>query len=95
MVKDLIKTGVKIQAPKKVETKLQGKTFVFTGALKTTTREEASEKVRLLGGKVSWSVSRNTDFVVVGENPGSKYEKVKKLGVKTITEEEFLKMIAD
>ncbi|MCD6270896.1 NAD-dependent DNA ligase LigA, partial [bacterium] len=94
LVDGLLKAGVKIITPKKVEEKLKGKTFVFTGALKTMTREEASEKVRLLGGKVSSSVSKNTDFVVVGENPGSKYEKAKKLGVKTISEEEFLKMLS-
>jgi DNA ligase (NAD+) len=94
LVDELIKAGVKIIAPKKVEEKLKGKTFVFTGALKTLTRDEASEKVRLLGGKVSSSVSRNTDFVVAGENPGSKYEKAKHLGVKIISEEEFLKMIS-
>ena len=93
LVDGLLKAGVKIITPKKVEEKLKGKTFVFTGALKTMTREEASEKVRLLGGKVSSSVSKNTDFVVVGENPGSKYEKAKKLGVKIITEKQFLKLL--
>ena len=94
LIDELIEAGVQIEAPKKVENKLQGKTFVFTGALKSMTREEASEKVRMLGGKVSSSVSRNTDYVVVGENPGSKYDKAKKLGVKIISEEEFLKMIS-
>jgi DNA ligase (NAD+) len=57
------------------------------------TRDEAKEKVRLLGGNVSSSVSKKTDYVVCGESPGSKYEKAKKLGVKIISEEEFLKMI--
>ena len=75
--------------------KLKGKSFVFTGALKSMTRDEASEKVRLLGGDVSSSVSKNTDYVVVGENPGSKYEKAKKLGVKMISEKEFLKLIEE
>jgi DNA ligase (NAD+) len=57
------------------------------------TRDEAKEKVRLLGGEVSSSVSKETDYVVAGESPGSKFEKAKKLGVKIISEEEFLKMI--
>ena len=57
------------------------------------TRDEASELVESLGGRVSSSVSRKTDYVVVGENPGSKYDKAKKLGVTTITEEEFLKLV--
>jgi len=94
-IQKLLDAGVKILPPKKIKTKLKGKTFVFTGALKSMTRDEASEKVRLLGGHVSSSVSRNTDYVVVGENPGSKYERAKKLGIKILTEEEFLKMIQE
>jgi DNA ligase (NAD+) len=93
LIDELMKVGVKIISPKKVEAKLKGLTFVFTGALKTMTRDEAKEKVRLLGGNVSSSVSKKTDYVVCGESPGSKYEKAKKLGVKIISEEEFLKMI--
>ena len=94
-IQKLLDAGVKILPPKKIKTKLKGKTFVFTGALKSMTRDEASEKVRLLGGHVSSSVSRNTDYVVVGENPGSKYERAKKLGIKILSEEEFLKMIQE
>ena len=94
-IKELLKAGVKIIPPKKIKMKLKGKTFIFTGALKSMTRDEASEKVRLLGGDVSSSVSKNTDYVVVGENPGSKYEKAKKIGVKTIDEKEFLKLIKE
>lgn len=93
LIDGLIKAGVKIIPPKKIEAKLKGLTFVFTGALKTMTRDEAKEKVRILGGKVSSSVSKETDFVVAGESPGSKYEKAKKLGIKIISEKEFLKMI--
>jgi DNA ligase (NAD+) len=93
LIDGLLKVGVKIIKPEKIETKLKGLTFVFTGALKTMTRDEAKEKVRLLGGDVSSSVSRETDYVVAGESPGSKFEKAKKLGVKIISEEEFLKMI--
>jgi len=72
---------------------LDGKTFVFTGALKNFSRDEAKAIVEELGGRASSSVSKNTDYVVAGENPGSKYEKAKKLGVKIITEEEFKRMI--
>ena len=72
---------------------LSGKTFVLTGALKSMTRDEAKNKIRQLGGKVSSFVSKNTDFVVVGESPGSKFQKAKKLGIKMISEKEFLKMI--
>jgi DNA ligase (NAD+) len=56
-------------------------------------REEAKEKIRELGGDVSGSVSKNTDFVVVGAEPGSKFDKANKLGLKIINEKEFLKMI--
>lgn len=74
--------------------KLAGKTFVFTGALKKMSRQEAEAKVEELGGKASSSVSKKTDYVVVGEDPGSKFEKAKSLGVKILTEEEFLKLIS-
>ncbi|RMA97924.1 NAD-dependent DNA ligase LigA [Hydrogenothermus marinus] len=73
--------------------KLKGITIVFTGTLKHFTREEAKELVESLGGKVSNSVSRKTTYLVVGENPGSKYEKAKKLGIKMLTEDEFLKLV--
>lgn len=72
---------------------LEGLTFVFTGTLKSLTRDEAKEKVRELGGKTTDSVSKSVDYVVVGENPGSKYQKALQLGVKIINEEEFLKLI--
>ena len=73
--------------------KAQGKRFVLTGSLKGMKRERAKEKIRSVGGRVSEAVSPKTDFVVVGEEPGSKYEEAKKLGVKIISEEEFLEMI--
>ncbi len=74
--------------------KLKGMTFVFTGELKSMTRQQAGEKVISLGGKESSSVSAKTSYVVVGENPGSKFEKAKKLGIKIINEEEFMKLIS-
>ncbi|HVS79476.1 MAG TPA: NAD-dependent DNA ligase LigA [Candidatus Paceibacterota bacterium] len=72
---------------------LAGKTFVLTGTLETMGRDEAKEKIRALGGEVSGSVSKKTDFVVAGEEAGSKLDKAEELGVKVISEEEFLKMI--
>ncbi|MBI1888649.1 MAG: hypothetical protein HYS15_01815 [Candidatus Spechtbacteria bacterium] len=73
--------------------KLLGMTFVFTGMLQKLNREDAERKARILGGDVSGSVSGKTDFLVAGENPGSKRKKAEELGVKIINEEEFLKMI--
>jgi len=69
-----------------------GKTFVLTGTLPAMTREEAAAKIEALGGKVSGSVSKKTDYVVAGEEAGSKLDKAQKLGVKIIDEREFLKM---
>ncbi|MGA2029746.1 MAG: NAD-dependent DNA ligase LigA [Verrucomicrobiota bacterium] len=69
-----------------------GKTFVLTGTLPTLKREEAAAKIEALGGKVSGSVSQKTDFVVAGEEAGSKLDKAQKLGVKIIDEKEFLAM---
>ena len=72
---------------------LKGKIFVLTGGLESMTRDEAKEKIRALGGDIASSVSKNTDYVVVGTDPGDKYEKAKKLGVKTIDEKEFIGML--
>ncbi len=72
---------------------LDGKTFVLTGSLESMTREEAKNKILSLGGKVSSSVSKKTDFVIAGENPGSKFRKAQELGVKIINEEEFLRLL--
>ncbi len=73
--------------------KLAGKTFVLTGTLASLGREEAKEKIRALGGEASESVGKKTDYVVAGAEPGSKYEKAQKLGVKIIDEKEFLQML--
>ncbi len=72
---------------------LTGRTVVFTGEIKNFSRSEAERLVRRLGGNASSGVSKNTDFVVAGDNPGSKYDTAIKLGVKIIGEKEFMEMI--
>jgi DNA ligase (NAD+) len=95
LIKKLSKAGVRPTAERR-EVKSQtlaDKTFVFTGALANRSREEAGELVQQHGGKVSGSVSKKTDYVVVGADPGSKYDKAKELGVTILTEPEFEKLI--
>lgn len=94
-IERLKKAGVKVIEPKLREKgKLAGKTFVFTGTLKAYGRDEARNLVESLGGMTASSVSKKVDYVVVGEDPGSKFDKAKELGIKTLTEEEFKKMIS-
>ena len=95
IIERLKKQGLQFSGVSKVKenTLFSGKTFVLTGTLSGFSREEASEKIVNLGGKVTSSVSNNTDFVLVGENPGSKINKAEKLGIKTINEKEFIKLL--
>jgi len=72
-----------------------GKTFVLTGTLPSMTREEAAAKIEALGGKVSGSVSKKTDYVLAGGEAGSKLDKARNLGVKIIDEQEFLKLCGE
>jgi DNA ligase (NAD+) len=95
LVKKLHKAGVRPTAEKRQvkSDKFAGKSFVFTGGLANRSREEAGEIVQQHGGKVSGSVSKKTDYVVVGTEPGSKYEKAKELGVTILSEAEFEKLV--
>jgi DNA ligase (NAD+) len=94
-IKKLLQVGVIIESPRlEVKSqKLKGLTFVLTGGLESMSREAAKEKIRLLGGEVSESVSKKIDYLVVGKEPGSKLEKAKKLGIKTLSEKEFLNLL--
>jgi len=83
----------KVSAKKMAELPLAGKTFVLTGTLPSMTREEASAKIEALGGHVSGSVSKKTDYVLAGTEAGSKLEKAKELGVRVIDEPQFRKMV--
>ncbi|MCX7927992.1 MAG: NAD-dependent DNA ligase LigA [Candidatus Omnitrophica bacterium] len=95
LIKQLKEAGVNLteSQTQPESSALEGKLFVFTGELKTLTRSQAEELVRKNGGSVSSSVSSKTDFVVVGEAPGSKFAKAKKLNIKTIDEKQFLAML--
>jgi len=96
VIDDLLAAGVRPQppAPKKQTGGLQGKTLVVTGTLQGFSRQQAEQAVREAGGKVSGSVSKKTDFVLAGEDPGSKLRKAQQLGVEVIDEERFKKMLA-
>ena len=96
VIRRLRETGVHwpdITPKKPEELPLAGKTFVLTGALASMTRDEAKEQLQQLGARVSGSVSRKTDYVVVGEDPGSKADKARELGVTMLDEKAFLKLL--
>jgi len=95
LIKRLIENGVVIKSPQKIAKKegIFEKTFVFTGGLDSMTRDDAKALVRKYGGNISESVSAKVDFVVSGEEAGSKLEKAKRLGVKIIDEQNFLRLI--
>ena len=95
MVRRLKEAGVNFESKRVVtDTRFAGKTIVLTGALSRFTREEATEKIELFGGKASGSVSKKTSFVVAGENAGSKERKARELGIPVLTEDEFLEMLS-
>jgi DNA ligase (NAD+) len=94
-LKKLKKAGIEIEKEGKPKSKtfLNNKKIVFTGTLKSLTREQAEEKVRARGGRTFNQVNKKIDYLVEGDNPGSKKEQAKKLGIKIINEPEFLKML--
>lgn len=94
-VERLAAAGVNMEykAVKTQDMRLLGKTFVVTGTLRTLSRDEAKALIETNGGRVSGSVSKKTDFLVAGENAGSKLDKANSLGVKVISEDELLAMV--
>ncbi|MHC4658387.1 MAG: NAD-dependent DNA ligase LigA [Planctomycetota bacterium] len=94
VINELLAAGVKPRQPKTKRTdKLAGKTIVVTGTLENFTRQQVEHAIRQAGGKTSSSVSKKTDFVLAGKEPGSKLDKARSLGVKVLNEEQFLKML--
>ena len=94
MIEQLRAAGVNFDSKRVLaDNRFAGKIFVLTGALTKFTRDEATEKIELLGGKASGSVSKKTSYVVVGENAGSKERKARELGIPILSEDEFLAMI--
>ncbi|MCX6765709.1 MAG: NAD-dependent DNA ligase LigA [Candidatus Moranbacteria bacterium] len=98
LLEKMEKLGVEVIAPDTKQpathNKLRGLIFVLTGELENFTRDEVKDMIRKEGGDVSSSISRKTDYVVAGKNPGSKFDKAKKLRVKIIREEEFRKIVS-
>ena len=94
MIERLRDAGVNFESKRTItDTRFAGKIFVLTGALSKFTRDEATEKIELFGGKASGSVSKKTSYVVVGENAGSKERKARELGIPILSEDDFLEMI--
>lgn len=96
MIEKLEHAGIKITVPRhEKKTAVFGKSFVLTGSLTSMTRDEAKMKIKNLGGKIHSAVTRDTDFVIVGEDPGSKVKKAQELGTAMINEKEFSKMLEE
>lgn len=94
MIEELKALGVEPAPPEQnISDDFKGLTFVLTGTLQNMTRDEASEKIKKMGGKTSSSVSKNTSYVLAGEKAGSKLDKAEKLGVIILSEDDFLKML--
>jgi DNA ligase (NAD+) len=92
-IKKLLHSGIKIKKDEAGSDKLKGISFVLTGSLEKFSREEAKEMIRKSGGEMSSSVSKKTDYVIAGNEPGSKLSKAQELGVKIIDEKKFLEMV--
>lgn len=93
LINKILENGVVPFHNKNNNKKLAGQTFVLTGTLPNLSRDDAKKKILSSGGKVSSSVSKNTSYILAGDNPGSKYDDGVKLGIKIITEDEFLKIL--
>ena len=91
---DSLLQEVRVSKIEKRSGQLSGKTFVLTGTLESLSRDEAAERIRLRGGKVVSSVSKNTDYVVAGDRPGSKYEKAQDIGVPVLDEKAFIGLVS-
>jgi DNA ligase (NAD+) len=97
LIEKLRRAGVRLQDDEQRQPRtgpLRGKTFVITGTLEAFSREDAKGRIEALGGKVTGSLSSKTDYLVVGDSPGSKLDKATKLGVATLDEKAFVALLA-
>jgi DNA ligase (NAD+) len=95
LIQRLLDAGITIKPPERVEGPLSGKTFVLTGTLSSMTRGQAEDRIKALGGTVGSSVTKKTDYLVVGADPGSKLEKAQRLKVAILEEAAFVALLGD